>query len=87
MLQKQNSAVFMSKLRLIILFLSIALCFYGYFYSETWAGNLYALPDGKTKASIEGSYFLEIFVGQFIFLIGFVALIINVSSLVLNHKK
>jgi len=73
--------------KLIFLFFSIALCFYGYFYSESWIANLHALPDNETKASIEGSYFLEIWVGQFFILIGFVTLIINISSFVLRKRK
>jgi len=73
--------------RLIFLFFSIALCFYGYFYSESWIANLDALPDDETKASVEGSYFLEIWIGQFLFLIGFVTLIINISSFILRKRK
>jgi len=73
--------------RLIFLFFSIALCFYGYFYSESWIANLDALPDDEAKASVEGSYFLEIWVGQFFILIGFVTLAINVSSFILIKCK
>ena len=72
----------MTKIRLSLLFISFILSLFGYFYSDSWAKKLYLLPN-EMRASVEGSYFIEVWVGQFLFFIGFIAIIINISSFIL----
>ena len=77
----------MSKLRFILLFVSIIFCIFGYYYSSKWLASLNTVVDNEFKASIEAGYFLEIFIGQLFVLVGCVALIINISSFILIRSR